>query len=147
MKKLVCLLTLLCLLLSIAGCNKKVEKQKETKPNTIDISGEEIEGKASIDSIKTESGHIKLKIKNLTSDNELLSAYMTYTCYDSNNEELSSNNIDVDSLGIGPDSLGIGPGEVSEEFDFEPPVLNGSKIVVTFRSLVFKDSKDNFDLE
>lgn len=138
MKKLVCLFTLLCLLLSIVGCNKKVEKQKATETNAIDISGQEIEGKASIDSIKTESGHIKLKIKNLTSDNKLLSAYMTYTCYDSNNEELSSNNLDADYVGIGP-------GEVSEEIEFTPPVLNGSKIVVTFRSLGFEDSKDNFE--
>ncbi|WP_455716966.1 hypothetical protein [Anaerosporobacter sp.] len=140
MKKLVCLLTLLCLILPVAGCNKKVEKQKETATNTIDISGEEIEGKASIDSIKTESGHIKFKIKNLTSDNKLLSAYMTYTCYDANNEELSSSNMDADYVGIGP-------GEVSEEIDFAPPVLNGTKIIVTFRGLGFENSKDNFELE
>lgn len=140
MKRKVYLLVLLCLLLSITTFNKKVENQKKTEANAIEISGEEIEGKASIDSIKTESGHIKLKIKNLTLDNKLLSAYMTYTCYDANNEELSSNNMDADYVGIGP-------GEVSEEIEFSPPVLNGSKIVVTFRGLGFEDSKDNFDLE
>lgn len=139
-KKLVYLLALLCFLIAITACSKKEENKKESKINEIDISGEEIEGKASIDSIKTESGHIKLKIKNLTSDNKLLSAYMTYTCYDSNNEELSSNNLDADSIEITP-------GEVSEELDFVPPVLNGSKIVVTFRSLSFEDTKDNYELK
>lgn len=138
MKKKVYLLVLFCLLLCITGCNKKTEKQKKTGGDAIDISGEKIEDKASIDSIKIESGHIKLQINNLTSDNKLLSAYMTYTCYDSNDEELSSNNLDADSLGIGP-------GELSTEIDFAPPILNGSKIVVTFRSLIFENSKDNLE--
>ncbi|WP_455716967.1 hypothetical protein, partial [Anaerosporobacter sp.] len=63
---------------------------------------------------------------------------MKYTCYDSDNKELYSTFLDIDPIEIGP-------GAVSEELDFKPDVLKGSKIVVTIRGLVYENSNDNIE--
>lgn len=78
------------------------------------------------------------EIKDIsTKDNFLKSAYMTFTCFDSNNKELFSHNIDADSINL--DS-----GKLSEKIDFVPPLISGNKVIVKFKALSFKNSKDDW---
>lgn len=143
MKNRFYLFVVVCVIVSLIAyqrekTSKKEAAKTETSTNAIEISGEGIKDRASIDSIKIEKGHIKLHIKNLKADNKLMSVYLKYTCYDSDNKELSSNFVDTDLIGIEP-------GAVSEEMDFVPDVLDGSKIVVTIRGLVYENSNDNIE--
>lgn len=100
---------------------------------------EDVDGKAGIKSIIIENGQIYFQIKNLTTDNTLLSAYLEYVRLE-NGKEGAHYPLDCDMLNLVAN-------DISDIISFNPQKPLGENGVIRIKELIFENSKDNYNGE
>ena len=132
--------TIICLL--CIGCGVINSQHQPASENVGNLESEKIytveniEGIASIENLKISNGNIEFQICNQTEDNYLYSAYLEYIRLE-NGEEKGRFNLDCDSIDISAT-------ETSDVITFVPHKYIGDEGVIRFKTIIFRDSKDNF---
>jgi translation initiation factor RLI1 len=101
---------------------------------------ENIEGKASIENVKIKGREISFQIRNLTTDNAIVSAYLEYV-------RLKNNSIEDAHYPLDCDKLEIPANDVSEMITFNPQKILGKNGVIRIKMLVFENEKDDYTME
>lgn len=100
---------------------------------------EVIEGKAGIENVTIESGQINFQIRNLTTDNILLTAYLEYVRLE-NGEETGDYSMDCEGINISVN-------DISDMLSFNPQKPLGKEGIIKIKELVFENEKDNYNRE
>lgn len=110
-----------------------------TQEDGTNYNAEEIEGKARIDNVKINDGQINLQIKNLTSDNLLITAYLEYVRVE-DGKEMGVYSLDAEMLNIPSNG-------VSDNIVFYPQKPLGKVGFIRIKELIFKNEKDNYKIK
>jgi hypothetical protein len=100
---------------------------------------EDIEGKASIENVIIDKGQINLQIKNLTTDNILVSAYLVYIRLEKG-KEMGVYSLDCELLNLSSN-------DISDTIIFNPQKPLGKEGIIKITELVFSNEKDNYKKE
>jgi len=100
---------------------------------------EGVEGKVSIENVTIEGGMINFQIKNLATDNMLVSAYLEYVRLE-NGEEKGHYPMDCDILNIPAN-------DISNVLSFNPQKPLGKEGIIRVKVLVFENEEDNYNIE
>jgi len=98
---------------------------------------EGVEGKVSIENVTIEGGTINFQIKNLATDNMLVSAYLEYVRLE-NGEEKGHYPMDCDILNIPAN-------DISNVLSFNPQKPLGKEGIIRVKVLVFENEEDNYN--
>jgi len=98
---------------------------------------EGVEGKVSIENVTIEGGMINFQIKNLATDNMLVSAYLEYVRLE-NGEEKGHYPMDCDILNIPAN-------DISNVLSFNPQKPLGKEGIIRVKVLVFENEEDNYN--
>lgn len=100
---------------------------------------EEVKGKARIEDVKLIDGQINLRIKNLTSDNVLVTAYLEYVLI-RDGKEVRAYSLDAEMLNIPANGM-------SDNIIYNPQKPLGKVGIIKIKELIFEDEKDNYKIE
>lgn len=149
---IVAVIVIMCLMLS--ACRKTNSKNQDSQNNDINTdiiespSSEQddnyykletVEGKVAIENVTIEGGQINFQIKNLTTDNTLLTAYLEYVRLE-NKKETGHYSMDCEGINIEPN-------DISDILSFNPQKPLGKEGIIKIKVLVFENEKDNYNRE
>lgn len=133
----------ICSMLSSCGkTNKNIDTDAdilESPSSEQVVKVEYVEGKAGIENVTIEDGKINFQIRNLTTDNILLTAYLEYVRLE-NKEETGHYSLDCEGINIAANDIG-------DMVSFDPQKPLGNEGIIKIKVLVFENEKDNYNRE
>lgn len=140
---------IICLILSISeklasdgsrdnpeAVNTQDNQSNGISTNVIESASADVVESASIENIMVEHREISFQVKNLTTDNILISAYFEYVRLDGEKEQAG--------YPFRWDKLNLAPSDTSDIVVFNPQKALGNYGSIRFTHLIFEDEKDNY---
>lgn len=136
---IICLMLMACGNLADNAGNSGADATKPFVSQQFNHKAEGVAGKAGIENIVVENGQISFRIKNLTTDNKLLSAYLEYVRLE-DGKEMGRYPLDCDVLNLQPNTI-------SEAIFFNSQKPLGKEGILRIKTLIFANEKDNYKAE